>query len=134
MVNPLVIVLGGGVVALLLASSSKKASASTATSSTAAAAAAAAAPGTPVTVVPPTPVTTPRVYKVQSGDYPAIIAEAFTGDKTRWPELIRANPQKPAWTSAEKAALKGKPEDKYAQVGNFKTLYAGENLYLPTNW
>lgn len=59
----------------------------------------------------------PPVYVVESGDFPSKIAQKLTGDATRWPELVAANPQK------------SKGSD-----GNFKTLFANEKLNLPVSW
>lgn len=126
--NPLIPAgLVGGIVLMLVGS--KKASASQASP-----------PPLPTTLPPasgpvvnvPSPAPARKTYTVQSGDYPALIAKAFTGDANRWQELTRANPQKPVWTSGEIAALK-KPTPAQT-VGNFKTLYAGETLYLPAGW
>ncbi len=57
-------------------------------------------------------------YTVETGDYPAKIAGKLTGDQNRWRELVAANPQK----------------KKDPKTGNFKTLYAGEVLTLPSSW
>lgn len=68
-----------------------------------------------------------KVYVVQAGDYPGLIAQRLTGSATNWPALIRANSHKSVWSVSEKT----KPG---YQAGNFKTLYAGEKLYLPAGW
>jgi hypothetical protein len=69
--------------------------------------------------VPTTPATM-TTYKVLSGDNPSTITKKLLGDEQvyRWKELIRANPEK-------------KTDPK---TGNFKTLYAGEVLKLPSDW
>lgn len=59
----------------------------------------------------------PPVYVVESGDFPSKIAQKLTGDSSRWPELVAANPQKSK-----------------ASDGNFKTLFANEKLNLPASW
>lgn len=63
-------------------------------------------------------VTETGFYIVKAGDFPAKIAANLTGDETRWPELIRANPNKPT----------------DPKTGNFKTLFAHEKLKLPASW
>ena len=58
----------------------------------------------------------PRVL-VEPGDSPWRIAEQYTGDGLRWPELVRANPEKPRSPS-----------------GAFLTLTPGEKLLVPASW
>jgi hypothetical protein len=62
------------------------------------------------------------VYTVKPNDNASKIAAAFTGDGSRWPELVAANPAKPT-------KPKGKPD-----AGNFATLYSGEKLHVPMSW
>jgi hypothetical protein len=60
------------------------------------------------------------VYVVESGDYPGKIALKLTGSANRWPELIAANKQKPTVNRG---------------IGpEFKTLFAGEKLTVPSSW
>ena len=60
------------------------------------------------------------VYVVEPGDYPGKIAQKLTGAATNWPQLIAANPQKPTKTTS---------------IGKeFKTLFAGEKLIVPSKW
>ncbi len=56
-------------------------------------------------------------YVVQAGDSASVIAEHFTHDGKRWPELVAANRGKA--TSAD---------------GNFASLRPGETLTLPSSW
>jgi nucleoid-associated protein YgaU len=56
-------------------------------------------------------------YKVTAGDFPIKIATKLTGDGSRWPELVAANPQKKTGTD-----------------GNFASLQPGEVLRLPESW
>jgi len=74
--------------------------------------------GIPVVVQAPAIASPPPVvntYTVQSGDTGEKVAQAFTGDKSRWPELVTANP-----------SLKS------AQYGI--SLYAGHKINLPASW
>jgi hypothetical protein len=68
-------------------------------------------------------------YVVASGDFPAKIAEKGLGDRSRWPDLTRANPTKPKSTAAECAANPAQ-----CPPGNFKNLFANEVLLWPENW
>jgi hypothetical protein len=70
---------------------------------------------------PPPPTASTPTYVVKQDDYPTKIAKAFTGDASRWRELIQANPQKPVAKTGKFA-------------GSFATLTAGERLYLPPGW
>ena len=56
-------------------------------------------------------------YVVQAGDSPSAIAERFTHDGKRWPELVAANPGKPV-----------------AHDGSFQAMRQGETLTLPSTW
>jgi nucleoid-associated protein YgaU len=56
-------------------------------------------------------------YVVQAGDSPSAIAERFTRDGKRWPELVAANPGKPT-----------------AHDGSFASMRQGETLTLPPTW
>jgi hypothetical protein len=56
-------------------------------------------------------------YVVQAGDSPSAIAERFTHDGKRWPELVVANPGKPT-----------------AHDGSFQSMRQGETLTLPSTW
>jgi nucleoid-associated protein YgaU len=56
-------------------------------------------------------------YVVQAGDSPSAIAERFTHDGKRWPELVAANPGKPT-----------------AHDGSFASMRQGETLTLPSTW
>lgn len=69
-----------------------------------------AAPG-----VPPPPTAVLGTYTVRAGDTGEKVAEAFTGDKNRWKELLTVNP-----------TLKS------AKYGI--SLYAGHKINLPSNW
>lgn len=62
-----------------------------------------------------------NVYVVEPGDSPSRIAQKLTGSANRWPELVRANPNK----AVEKTG---------PNKGSFKTLFAGERLTLPAGW
>jgi len=73
-------------------------------------------PTAPSTPIAPTPST--GTYTVLSGDNPSKIAQKFTGNANRWPELVAAN----------------SPPKKRAANGNFATLNAGEKLKLPASW
>ena len=55
-------------------------------------------------------------YTVQSGDYASRIAQKFTGNGNRWPELCAANPQLA----------------KHATAGC--AMYPGNVLTLPASW
>ena len=129
--NPLLPLLGLGAAGLLLFS--KKAGASTPGTVT-------TPTGVPSTPTSPqgtitTPTSGPKYYTVQSGDYPGLIAQKITGEAGRWQELVRANPQKPTWTSGEIYAAKSADAwNSSMQAGNFKTLYSGEKLILPESW
>lgn len=61
-------------------------------------------------------------YLVVSGDSPDLIAKKITGNERIYPDLIHANPWKP---TNGKTAL-----GEY----NFKSLLAGERLYVPRSW
>jgi nucleoid-associated protein YgaU len=75
---------------------------------------AAAAPPPAATAPPPIKLAT---YVVQAGDSPSAIAERFTHDGKRWPELVAANPGKPV-----------------AHDGSFQAMRQGETLTLPSTW
>lgn len=79
-----------------------------------------APPGT--TLGPASSADTQWTYLVVSGDSPDLIAKRITGNERIYEDLIHANPWKP--TNGETAL------GKY----NFKTLHAGERLYVPRNW
>jgi hypothetical protein len=64
-----------------------------------------------------TPPMNPATYVVQAGDSPSAIAERFTRDGHRWPELVAANPGKPT-----------------AHDGSFQSMRQGETLTLPLTW
>jgi hypothetical protein len=68
------------------------------------------------------------MYVVKEGDWPAKIAERYTGQASNWPQLIAANPQK------KTAAQAGKECSSPAECGNFASLFAGEKLYWPEGW
>ena len=70
---------------------------------------------TPAATAPP-PVKL-ATYVVQAGDSPSAIAERFTHDGKRWPELVAANPGKPT-----------------AHDGSFASMRQGETLTLPSTW
>jgi nucleoid-associated protein YgaU len=70
---------------------------------------------TPAATAPP-PVKL-ATYVVQAGDSPSAIAERFTHDGKRWPELVAANPGKPT-----------------AHDGSFASMHQGETLTLPSTW
>jgi hypothetical protein len=88
-------------------------------------------PATPVTPKPPVlpappashapailPFPASGTYTVQSGDYPIMIAQKFTGNgMAHWKELIAANPEKPT-----------------RDDGAWKTLFPGETVTLPQSW
>lgn len=57
-------------------------------------------------------------YVVEDDDYAWKISEKLVGTGQRWKELRDANPQKKPWASD----------------GNFRTLWTGEILNLPTDW
>ncbi len=59
-------------------------------------------------------------YVVEAGDYAGKIAQKLVGVASRYLELLAANPQKPTVT--------------VGGVKNFKTLFAGEKLNVPTSW
>jgi nucleoid-associated protein YgaU len=63
------------------------------------------------------PSSTAATYRVVKGDSPSRIAKKLTGNDARWPELIKANPQK-----------ERRPD------GNFKSLQPSEVLTLPASW
>lgn len=65
--------------------------------------------------IPPAPPVVHNTYLVQSGDTGEKVAAAFTGDKSRWKELLTVNP-----------SLKS------AQYGI--SLYTGHRINLPANW
>ena len=75
---------------------------------------AAAAPPPAATAPPPMKL---AAYVVQAGDSPSAIAERFTRDGKRWPELVAANPGKPV-----------------AHDGSFQSMRQGETLTLPSTW
>lgn len=66
-------------------------------------------------VIPPAPSVPVHTYVVKSGDTGEKVAQAFTGDKSRWRELLTVNP-----------SLK---DPKYGIA-----LYAGHKINLPMNW
>jgi hypothetical protein len=58
----------------------------------------------------------PRI-RVEPGDSPWTIARAYVGAPLRWPELVKANPDKALSPS-----------------GNFVSLVPGEELFVPVSW
>ncbi len=78
---------------------------------------------TPIPTVAPTPTVAPslRTYRVKSGDTGEKIAQAFTGEKSRWRELAKANP-KIMSARADEVPKYGFP------------IYAGDLINLPASW
>jgi len=57
-----------------------------------------------------------RTHTVRPGESPMTIAQRYTGNPTRWTELLVANPHKPR------------------RGQTFATLVPGERLALPAGW
>lgn len=68
-------------------------------------------------------------YVVANGDFPAKIADKGLGDRTRWTDLTRANPQKSKSTAED---CRRNPAQ--CPAGNFKNLFTNEVLLWPSNW
>lgn len=63
----------------------------------------------------------PAFHIVRPGDTPTLVAQTYTGDGTRFPELVMANPQKSSYATPGGART-------------FTSLVVGERLQLPTGW
>ena len=80
--------------------------------------------GTPGGVAPPPPVASPSVYVIKSGDSASAIAKKFTGDGTRWKELLVSNPN-----------LKASTENVNGTMTTLvKPFNPGQVLVLPVGW
>jgi len=67
------------------------------------------------------PRSAPAFYIVRPGDTPTLIAETYTGDGTRFQELVMSNPQKSSYATPGGART-------------FTSLVVGERLQLPAGW
>ncbi len=69
---------------------------------------------------------TPYFYLVKDGDSASSIAQKFTKDPSRWPELVQANIQ---YYPTKLVSLQDG-----TVVTVFENLSIGQRLYLPLNW
>ncbi len=69
---------------------------------------------------------TPYFYLVKDGDSASIIAQKFTKDPSRWPELVQANIH---YYPTKLVALQDG-----SVTSTFEDLIVGQRLYLPISW